>query len=508
MFSIEDHRDLENRGISISVIEDQLLRFSKGFPFLSIARPAIPGDGILVPREETLKDFVTLYESNSSSEKVLKFVPASGAATRMFKDLYAYSEADRSEYDDRVIDKFISGLPRFAFYDELKACLTSKGQDLESLVNSGEYRPVIKCLMDPECLNYGNRPKGLLPFHRYVRGSRTAFEEHLVEGALYCKGNNGIARIHLTVSPEHKQAFERKLREVKKDFEDKYGSGLLVEFSTQDPSTDTIAVDADNKPVRDDSGRMVFRPGGHGALLGNLSGLDADIIFIKNIDNVVPDHLKEETVMYKKALGGMLLSFRERIFYYLNILSENADNDDGLIDEIMTFLQDELCLIPPWGNDQWDSEARRRYLISRLNRPLRICGMVKNAGEPGGGPFWVKNSDGSVSLQIVESFQINLSNPLMKKLFHGSTHFNPVDVVCSVRDFKGDRYDLQTFRDPETGFISRKSFAGMEIKALELPGLWNGAMADWNTIFVEVPLATFNPVKTINDLLRPEHLTG
>jgi hypothetical protein len=281
MFSIEDHRDLENRGISISVIEDQLLRFSKGFPFLSIARPAIPGDGILVPREETLKDFVTLYESNSSSEKVLKFVPASGAATRMFKDLYAYNEADRSEYDDRVIDKFISGLPRFAFYDELKACLTSKGQDLESLVNSGEYRPVIKCLMDPECLNYGNRPKGLLPFHRYVRGSRTAFEEHLVEGALYCKGNNGIARIHLTVSPEHKQAFERKLREVKKDFEDKYGSGLLVEFSTQDPSTDTIAVDADNKPVRDDSGRMVFRPGGHGALLGNVA-------FIQGKDFLLP----------------------------------------------------------------------------------------------------------------------------------------------------------------------------------------------------------------------------
>jgi hypothetical protein len=508
MLTKEDYRDLEKRGISGEEIEKQLLRFRKGFPFLPIARPAIPGDGILKPREETLDDFITLYESNSSSVKTLKFVPASGAATRMFKDLYAYNEGNRSEYDDRAIDRFISGLPQFAFYDELKDCLAGSGRDLETLVSSGEYRPAIKCLMDPECLNYGNRPKGLLPFHRYSNGSRTAFEEHLAEGASYCRDNKDIARIHLTVSPEHQPAFERTFREVKKDFEEKYGLEFLVNFSTQNPSTDTIAVDGDNKPVRDESGALVFRPGGHGALLDNLSDLDADIIFIKNIDNVVPDHLKDETVRYKKALGGMLFSFRERIFYYLNILSENTDNDSGQIEEIMTFLTDELCLIPPWDNDQWSSKERRRYLISKLNRPLRICGMVKNVGEPGGGPFWVKNSDGTVSLQIVESSQVNLANPLMKKLFDGSTHFNPVDLVCSVRDFKGDRYDLHMFRDPETGFISRKSVAGREIKALELPGLWNGAMADWNTIFVEVPLSTFNPVKSINDLLRPEHLAG
>jgi hypothetical protein len=504
MFSEKDLIDLQERGISSEKVEEQLQMFKRGFPFLPVARPATPGDGILRPHEDTLQDFISLYESKAAFEKILKFVPASGAATRMFSQLYAFLE-NGNEQDNNSINAFISGLPRLALYHDLKSCLGERGLELDSLVTSGDYKSVLKCLLDKDGLNYGNLPKGLLSFHKYDSGYRTAFEEHLVEGALYCRGNNDISRIHMTVSPEHKSEFEKTLQKVGHIYENNYNLKLEVEFSTQKPSTDTIAADAENRPFRDADGRLVFRPGGHGALIGNLAELDADVIFIKNIDNVVPDNFKEETVRYKKALGGMLLSFRERIFYYLNVLVNTPESDAGLLEEIMTFLQDELCMVSPWGSDQWGKAEIRDYLITKLDRPLRICGMVKNEGEPGGGPFWVKNKDGSVALQIVESSQVNLENPLMRKLFNASTHFNPVDLVCSAKDYKGGRYDLHKFRDPDTGFISRKSAGGRELKALELPGLWNGAMADWNTVFVEVPLSTFNPVKTINDLLRPQH---
>jgi hypothetical protein len=506
MFTREDHMDLQARGISEADIDRQLKRFREGFPFLAIARPTTIGDGILRPGDDTLQDFIDLFESNSAREVVLKFVPASGAATRMFKELYAVLENDGSNTGNNALEKFMTNLSAFAFYDKLKSCLENKGLDPQALIKSGNYLPVIRFLLGKEGLNYGFLPKGLLAFHKYSNSSRTAFEEHLVEGALYSKGSNNIVRLHLTVSPEHTESFKKSFAEAEPGYENKFGYKFKVDFSTQKPSTDTLAVDPDNKPFRDANGRLVFRPGGHGALLENLSELDADIIFVKNIDNVVQDHLKEETVRYKKALGGMLLSFRERIYYYMNILASDTGNHEGLIDEIMAFLTEELCMVCPWGNDQWSMEKKIRYLITKLDRPLRICGMVRNEGEPGGGPFWVKNHDGSVSLQIVESSQVNLSNPLMKKLFNASTHFNPVDLVCSVKDYKGNKYDLHRFLDPDTGFISHKSDKGRELKALELPGLWNGAMADWNTVFVEVPLSTFNPVKTVNDLLRPEHL--
>ncbi len=505
MFTKNDHKDIESRGIAFSEIEEQLLRFNKGFPFLQIARPATTGDGILKPRGETLDDFIQHYESSVKSEKVLKFVPASGAASRMFKDLYAYIDKGGNEIEQESTREFISGLSGFAFFDDLKSCLEKDGLSLESLLNSGEYIHIIKGLLEKQGLNYASLPKGLLAFHRYGKYTRTAFEEHLVEGALYCRGANGEATIHMTVSPEHQKFFETLFNKVREPLEKIFDLSLTVNFSQQKPSTDTIAVDPGNKPFRDINGKLVFRPGGHGAILDNLAELNANIVFIKNIDNVVPDHLKDETIKYKKALGGMLFSFRERVFYYLNVLENNIENDSGLMEEIRIFLEDELCVLSPWGIDQWNMGEKRNYYISKLNRPLRICGMVRNEGEPGGGPFWVKNDDGSVSLQIVESSQINLSNPLMKKLFSASTHFNPVDLVCSVKDYKGNKFELHKFRDPNTGFISNKSFGGRELKALELPGLWNGAMANWNTVFVEVPLSTFNPVKTINDLLRPQH---
>ncbi|MFO7922078.1 MAG: DUF4301 family protein [Bacteroidales bacterium] len=508
MFTENDLKDLKERGITLDAVEGQLSRFREGFPFLPVSKPATAGDGILQPAEDTLSDFIQLYETKSVNEKIMKFVPASGAATRMFRDLYTFLENKGKDSDRAFINEFISGLTSFAFYDDLKICLKKQDMDPESLVNKGDYIPIIECLLNKNGLNYGNLPKGLLSFHKYDGKSRTAFEEHLVEGALYCKGDKDIVKIHFTVSPEHQKSFELLLDKVKDDFERKYKVNFSVEFSHQHSSTDTIAVDPDNNPFRDKYGKLVFRPGGHGALLDNLAGLDADILFIKNIDNVVPDHLKEETIRYKKALGGMLFSFRERVFDYLGMLYSNNNNGDGLLDEIGIFLNDELCVIPPWGMDQWSSEEKRRYLISKLNRPIRICGMVKNEGDPGGGPFWVKNGDGSVSLQIVESSQINLSNPLMKKLFNASTHFNPVDLVCSVKDYKGNRFDPERFRDADTGFISNKSVDGIKIKALELPGLWNGGMSDWITVFVEVPRSTFNPVKTINDLLRPQHSSG
>ncbi|TVR72137.1 MAG: DUF4301 family protein [Marinilabiliales bacterium] len=506
MFTEQDKKELRERGISLNDAEKQLTYFQNGFPYLSIVRPATAGDGILKPRPETLDDFVQLYNSASASEKIIKFVPASGAATRMFKDLHTFLEDSRSgAAGGSIPEEFIGGLKRFAFFDKLKESLEKKGMDPELLIKSGEYAEIINTLLSPGGLDYASIPKGLILFHKYDDGPRTAFEEHLVEAALYCRDRNGLARIHLTVSPEHLKAFSGTLENARGKYGQYYDTKYEVEFSTQKRSTDTIAADADNKPFRDSDGRLVFRPGGHGALLENLGTLDAGIIFIKNIDNVVPDDLKDESVRYKKALGGMLISFRGRIFDYLNELTGNKKTDRGHLEEILTFLQEELSVVTPWGADQWDDNQLRRYLVAKLNRPLRICGMVENAGEPGGGPFWVKNSDDSVSLQILESSQINLSNPLMKKLFDASTHFNPVDIVCSTTDYRGRKFDLVRHRDENAGFISRKSMGIRELKALELPGLWNGSMSDWNTVFVEVPLSTFTPVKTITDLLRPEH---
>ncbi|MGF1585385.1 MAG: DUF4301 family protein [Bacteroidales bacterium] len=503
MYTEKDLNDLKKRDITARDIEKQVSQFVNGIAYLPVIRPATANDGILNPGADTLNDYINLYESKIPGEKIIKFVPASGAATRMFKDLYSYLDGDGTVSDQ--VHSFVSNLHEFAFYNDLKDALENDGIDLEKQVISGEYKPVIKALLGKEGLNYSELPKGLLAFHRYGMNTRTAFEEHLTEGAMYCRGKNDEVNIHLTVSPEHQEAFQKVADRVMDGAMKKYNLKFNISFSTQRSSTDTIAVDKDNKPFRDKTGKLVFRPGGHGALLDNLAALDANVIFIKNIDNVVPDHIKEETVTYKKALGGMLFSFRERIFDYLNQLHKNRANNTGLLEEIRIFLEEELSVISPWGHDQWSSDELRKYLISKLHRPLRVCGMVRNAGEPGGGPFWVKNADRSVSLQIVESSQINLSNPLMRKLFNASTHFNPVDLVCSVKDFNGNRFDLQRFRDPDTGFISSKSLDGKELKALELPGLWNGAMADWITVFVEVPLSTFNPVKTINDLLRPQH---
>ncbi|HPR32532.1 MAG TPA: DUF4301 family protein, partial [Prolixibacteraceae bacterium] len=445
---------------------------------------------------------INIFENAlSSGLQATKFVPASGAASRMFKDLFDFlKKAAQGKDVDMLIEAnpslthFFDGMQKFAFWEEWK----KKVQDPHNKVDW------VNALLDENGLGYGSLPKGLILFHKYSDTARTAFEEHLVEAASYCTGLNGFSKVHFTVSPEHQSAFEDLLGRVRNTYQKRMGVQFDVSFSHQHKSTDTLAVDPSNEPFRDDRGRLIFRPGGHGALLENLNEMDADIIFIKNIDNVVPDHLKAETKRSKKVLAGLLVSLRSKIFSYIEkIDASNGNPSHELLDNIENFYGKEISL---QINHTFESnEERAAFLRTLLNRPLRICGMVKNEGEPGGGPFLVLNTDETLSLQIVEKAQIDLNDPLQHEIFMHSTHFNPVDLVCCIKDYKGRVFDLKKFVNPETGFISKKSYNGKELKALELPGLWNGSMDNWNTVFIEIPSKTFNPVKTVNDLLRPEH---
>jgi hypothetical protein len=370
------------------------------------------------------------------------------------------------------------------------------------LIEEGNFKSVVDNLLNDKGLNYGNLPKGLLKFHSYPKEIRTSIEEHLVEGALYAVNGAGIVNLHFTVSEEHKELFKAKIDSVKSIYEKRFGVKFNISFSTQKQSTDTIAADSENNPFRSE-GKLVFRPGGHGALIENLNEMDADIIFIKNIDNVVPDKFKDSTVKYKQVIAGVLVSLQQKIYTYSEALENGKYSHDQLV-EMLHFLSHSLFTSSPDINGYSDSELAE-YLKGKFMRPIRVCGMVKNVGEPGGGPFLAYNNDGSVSLQILESSQIDMNNAEAVAIFKSATHFNPVDLVCAVKDKSGNNYNLIKYVDPQTGFISLKSKNGKELKALELPGLWNGAMSDWNTVFVEVPLETFNPVKTVNDLLRTEH---
>ena len=444
MFSQQDLEQLEAKGISVAKAEQQLDYFRTGFPALDIVAPASVKHGILAPTKKEQEEYIRIWEDYLKEDhKILKFVPASGAASRMFKNLFQYLEDGE---ETAFIQEFLTHIDDFAF-----------GQELEGMTGQDAVRYLL------ENMHYGDLPKGLLLFHKYRDGARTPALEHMVEGALYA-ACNGVVRLHFTVSRQHLPLFRQHIAEHLQAFETKYGVRFDISFSEQLPSTDTIAANPDGTPFRDKDGKLLFRPGGHGALIENLNRQDADIVFIKNIDNVVPDRLKKDTVRYKQILAGVLVAEQKRVFERL----QDPDISD---------------------------EERQR-----LNRPIRVCGVVKNTGEPGGGPFLVRDADGSVSCQILESSQI--ADPA---LMAQSTHFNPVDLVCAIRDYEGNAFHLPDYVDPQTGFISQKSKDGKELLALELPGLWNGAMAKWNTIFVEVPVSTFNPVKTVNDLLRPQH---
>ena len=506
MFTQNDLQQIQKQGSNLALIEQQIQDFRQGFPFLPILKAATVGDGILQNPDNAF--FIQKFEQALSQKSIIKFVPASGAASRMFKNLFSFKESYKNtdaEYQAYLSNKkadspqvFFENIKQFAFFEDLER---SYGKSLEEGIKNRDFVGILEAFLGENGLNYGNLPKGLLKFHAYLQGNRTPAEEHLVEGAVYAN-QNGKVGLHFTVSPEHQAKFEALISQVLDKYEQEHQVRYTIDFSIQKPATDTIAVDLENNPFRQDDGTLLFRPAGHGALLANLDEIDADIIFIKNIDNVVPDRLKETTFEYKKVLGGILVVFQEKIAVYLEKLENPTD---ALLDELDIFLKKELCILPVSGFENWEKDAKIAYFKQKLHRPIKVCGMVKNEGEAGGGPFWAKNQDGTVSLQIVESAQVDMQDEEQKNIAQNATHFNPVDLVCGVKDHKGKKFDLLAYRDAKTGFVTQKSQSGRDLKAQELPGLWNGAMSDWNTIFVQVPILTFNPVKVVNDLLREQH---
>lgn len=495
----------------------QIDLFKKGTPYLKLIRPCTKGDGIRSISGDEIEKLTAIFEKYGQKKKLIKFVPASGAASRMFKTLLKFNNAPetihkntlvlaarKGDMDSQAVLTFMNDIKKFAFYNDLKSAMLKDGLDIKTLIGEGQFNKIIAYLLTRLGLDYQLMPKGLIKFHHYNKTDRTAFEEHLVESAAYAKNHQGVCSLHFTVSPEHQPKFEALLNTVRDRYEKTYGITFQVRFSAQEKATDTIAVDPDNKPFRDKEGALLFRPGGHGALIENLNHLDADIVFIKNIDNVAPDRLKNHSVLWNKVLGGYLIKIQQKIFSYLQKMATGSA-DKALIDDAFKFVENELGISPSPGEKLATDRAKQDFLIKMLNRPTRICGMVKNIGEPGGGPFWVETKDFSHSSQIVESAQVNIKSETQKSILNASTHFNPVHIVCGVRDWREKPFDLEKYVDPSAVFISEKSKDGRDLKALELPGLWNGAMAHWNTIFVEVPIETFSPVKTVNDLLRDEH---
>lgn len=504
MLSQEDLKQIALKGITEEQINTQLEQFKTGFPFLKLEAAAAIGHGIMAPDETERTEYVKKWNDyKAQGKRVVKFVPASGAASRMFKDIFAFLDADYTVPTTDFEKYYFNNLEHFAFYDALSIqCQKNEGKSIKELIDEGKYKAVAENMLEEKGLNYGQLPKGMLLFHNYNEGPRTPMEEHLVEGALYA-ASNGEAHVHFTVSHEHMPLFKQKVADKTENYAKKYGIKYDITFSEQKPSTDTVAVNTDNTPFRTADGKLLFRPGGHGALIENLNEIEADVIFIKNIDNVVPDGMKADTVEYKQVIAGILVTLQEKAFEYLRLLDTGSYSHEKL-EEIIRFVQHDLCCRKSDIKHLEDAELVI-YLRNKLNRPMRVCGVVKNVGEPGGGPFLTYNQDGTVSLQILESSQIDKSNKEYMEMFTKGTHFNPVDLVCAVKNYKGQPFSLPEYVDKSTGFISSKSKNGKELKALELPGLWNGAMSNWNTIFVEVPLSTFNPVKTVNDLLREEH---
>ena len=504
MINAQDKAQLAQKGISEEKFNEQMACFEKGFPFLKLEGAAAIGKGILKPSDAETADYLAAWNDyKNGAHKIVKFVPASGAASRMFKDLFAFADAAYDAPQSDFEKTFFNNINEAAFYADLNAaCLRLHGKDIPALLADGAYKAVVNTLLGKDGLNYGALPKGLLKFHRYTEGARTPLEEHLVEGTLYAKGKDGKVNVHFTVSPEHRALFEALAAEKAPQYAAAHDAAFDISFSEQKPSTDTPAANADNTPFRQKDGSLLFRPGGHGALIENLNDIDADVVFIKNIDNVVPDRLKGDTVTYKQLLAGVLVKLQAEAFAMLRKLDEGATEAE--MQEMLLWLQEKCFCYAPDG-ETLTGDMLHKYLKTKLNRPMRACGMVRNVGEPGGGPFLAYNSDGTVSPQILESSQIDMADAEKKAMFEQGTHFNPVDLVCALKDYKGNRFDLPQYVDRLTGFISHKSKDGRELKALELPGLWNGAMSDWTTVFVEVPLSTFNPVKTVNDLYREQH---
>jgi hypothetical protein len=515
VFTEQDLQWMLSRGIQPETADNHLRLFKKGGSRPRLIRPALLGNGIdMVPDSEKPR-LIRKYEQAASEGRLMAFVPASGVASRMFQDLSkvlydgtspASLPALKQSTDEasQATLVFIQSIRKFAFYHDLVQVMRRDGLDLERQISTGDFKSVLLYLLTGKGLNYAQSPKAMLKFHRYENGNRTALEEHLVEAARLVVDKHGICRVHVTMTEEHLNEAEVFCATMVPDYQSRLGVRCQLAFSIQSPSSDTLAVDLENIPFRDHRGLLLFRPGGHGALLENLNRCGGDIALIKNSDNVVPDHLKGICCESRKVLCGYLLDLQEQLFTYLRLLSENG-GEQAPLESIAVFAITRLhiALGVEFGN-AGDQECRR-LLFDLLNRPLRVCGMVRNQGEPGGGPFWVIMAEGRESLQIVESAQVDFNDEHQARIWNASTHFNPVNMVCGIRDYRGRPFDLKRFVDHDAVIISRKSFQGKPLKALELPGLWNGSMARWNTIFVEVLQETFNPVKVVNDLLRKEH---
>lgn len=506
MFRPEDIELLKNKGITEAEVEAQLKRFVTGFPYLQISDAARVGAGIFSLDEGEIDAALDRWhEYLAHGGEVCKFVPASGAASRMFKALFEYVDGGTDELKEgSPVAALLANVDKLPFLPELRAAVERLyGKTLDEMLAEGRNRDIIAAIVNPEGMNYGGLPKGLLKFHTYADGSRTPIEEHLTEGAQTAANSKGIVNLHFTVSSNHRKLFEEKLAEVIPATEKRMGVKFNVSMSEQKPSTDTIAVNPDNTPFVED-GHLLFRPGGHGALIQNLNDIESAVVFIKNIDNVVPDSKRADTIRYKEVLGGLLLEVHDQIEEDLLAIDQKLYTSDD-IKRMLDYLNNVLN-VRDAKLEGMDDDAVVEYIKAKLNRPLRVCGMVRNEGEPGGGPYNAFSSDGrSVAPQILESTQIDLSKPENAEMMKKAGFFNPVDLVCYLKRADGSRYNLPDYVDPATGFISSKSAGGRDLRALELPGLWNGAMSDWSTVFVEVPASTFNPVKTVNDLLRPAH---
>ncbi len=505
MLNEKDLQLIESKGITASKIEEQIKRFENGFPRLRIQSVATVGNGIMRLTEKDISHYLKLWrQSQQSGVTIEKFVPASGAASRMFKNMFAFTTSGRTAPETDFEKQYFDNINHFAFFLSLnKACERLYKAGIPQLIEDGKYVEIVKAMLEKDGLNYGFLPKALLQFHKAAGGNvHTSLEEHLEEGAQYATNGKREVNIHFTVSPEHRKEFEKVLKAKVPMMEQVWGVKYNVTMSEQKQSTDTIAVNLDNTPYRDGDGNLFFRPAGHGALIENLNERDADVVFVKNIDNVVPLRLRNATVRYKKAIGGYLIDVQRAITKHLDTLDKGANANE--LKSILKFVENRLCTRNQATAGMGEKQLTE-YLRGKLNRPIRVCGMVLNEGEPGGGPYLTYNADGSYSPQILEAAQIDENDPAAVELMKSGTHFNPVDLVCYIKDYKGKKFDLKQFVDQETGLISMKSTGGVDIKALELPGLWNGSMSDWNTIFIEVPIETFNPVKTVNDLLRPQH---
>lgn len=515
-FSPRDLEDIRARGITPEEIKRQtdLLRAPPPPPVLD--RPCTPEDGILTLKTDEASARIHLFDQAREEGRLSKFIPASGAATRMFKSLLAYrerhadvlrdvleKESEQGDPDATEVLHFILGLPRFPFFDSLRALLQEKGINPSTLLSEGRYGPWVDLLLGKTGMDMASVPKALFPFHRVGSGVRTALEEHLIESVDSLRDGEGLCRLHFTVSDEHRERFDRELKDVLLRLEKTSRCRFQVASSVQKPSTDTVALDGDQRLARRKDGGILFRPGGHGALLENLNEAGGDVVFVKNIDNVGHESLPGETSHWDALLAGLLLDLQFHLSQRASWLTTRP-KDSRILLEAEDFAARRLNIRPPEGHAEKEPAVRREWLLTRFNRPLRVCAVVKNTGEPGGGPFWVRGPDGETTAQIVESAQV--SDDLgQKKIFQSSTHFNPVHMVCALRNARGESFDLRSFVDPDAVFVADKSADSRPLRVLERPGLWNGAMARWTTVFVEAPLSIFHPVKTVNDLLRPDH---